>query len=65
MGEGSSQRSLTLHPSVGVGLGKVVIEPLDQAIIEIHSMPYFILSFNGKGMGRIGKLETKNQELGK
>lgn len=35
---------------------RVVIEPLDQAIIVIHRVAYFIFSFNGKGMGRISKL---------
>ena len=50
---------LALHPSVGMGLGRVVIEPFDQTIAEIHSVAYFRLSFNNKEMGGICKLGNK------
>lgn len=53
---GSIQRFLVLPPSVGVHPTEVAVEPLDQAIIEIHEVAHFIFSFNGKRMGRISKL---------
>ena len=59
VGEGS-RCLLALHPSVGMGLGRVIIEPLDQTIDEIHSVAYFRLSFNNKGMSGICKLGNKN-----
>ena len=42
-----------------MGLGRVVIEPFDQTIAEIHSVAYFRFSFNNKEMGGICKLGNK------
>lgn len=58
VGEGS-RCLLVLHSPIRIGLGRVLIEPLDQTIAEIHSMAYFRLSFNNKEMGGICKLGNK------
>ena len=58
-GRGEQSAVSSASPIGGVLLLRVVIEPLDQAMTQRHRVAYFILSFNGKGMGRINKLENK------